>query len=538
MAINHDSHQWFGVLDVKTDGPHGAVFALSVVIYRAPLDIVDEFFARLPDAALRHAPTRDALLPALVGERPTDTTYRVMLERFARWYLEYATHTSWVGTSDSYLGHATLFRDLQKNGLIKETGHPAHIVDVFSLLLGAGDAAPTLEEYFMRRMLPLQLQNAHLEPLHPIRACVVAGAVFFDLLKRRGAPDEPRHDAMPSSTAAAAAAANDTEKRERPITPTPLAVQPAAAPNEPTEGFADAPLSAMPPPPPVAAKPHNGHSTEASERAQILADAGFGEDDDPDDKKCERCAQRVDLTRSRSDSAGQGRAGTGTEARATNEQMNLTPCRANSSLGDSDGHRFLRQTHAARALHDGGLALLRAATLEGDDVLQEFDARQLAQRARARLEVVEDPAHHVRRQLLWCERDSKRQQPSVDEETRCRRVELVESETIGVERELAHVIESTQTRRPVVSDAALGERVDYDPRATNRNVFFDGDRQYVVRHRIVQSVAQQTIDHHAYRFGAYSGMHEKRPQICRPACWTVMQGTTGQRVCAHERFDE
>jgi len=282
MAVNYDSHIRYGALDVKTDGPYGAVVAIGGVIYRSPHDIQDEFFARMPDTFVHNPLVKECLLPAIADERPTHTVYRVMLEEFAHWYLSHAAHTSWIGTGGNYLGYATLFRDVQKHGYLNDTSQPPHLIDVFTAMLLAGETSQTVEEYAERRKLPSLLKTIT-EPMHPIRFCCMAAGAFFDLVKRskNGAafdnmaaqPVRPIVITVPS--------VHSSPKRHRSDELTPIIkIEPdedrvgaTPASNEPTEGVGTSTRA-------------NGGASSSFEQS-VLADMNFDEDDDVDDKKSE-----------------------------------------------------------------------------------------------------------------------------------------------------------------------------------------------------------------------------------------------------------
>jgi hypothetical protein len=292
MAINLDSHRFYGVLDVMTDGPHGSVFAIGVVIYKGEGEIVDEYFARMPSSVVRNNTVRELVLPALSGEMPTHDTYRAMLDHFARWYIGHSQHTTWLGSAASYLAHATLFHDASKHGVLTPISHPRHVIDVYSMLLAVGDPSLSVEEYAERHRLPIATRIIH--PLHPIRCCVVTAAVFFDVLRRHGVTINPVAEGMvmssghhqrgsDESTPIVIGDGDGVGRLPVDTTPTVYEVQvkrepieePVAAPNEPTEGF-----DPMPPPPP---RPVSAVAEARAASASTSVEA-FDEDDDVDDK--------------------------------------------------------------------------------------------------------------------------------------------------------------------------------------------------------------------------------------------------------------
>jgi len=280
MAINPDSHRWYGVLDVKTDGPHGGVVTIGAVIYRSPDDIVDEFFARMPDAFVRQVATRELLLPLLTDERPTHQTYRAMLDDFARWYIRNSPHTSWLGSGATYLEYATLFRDTHKHGLLAETGHPPHIIDVFSVLLTApGEQnTMTIEEYVGKHALPLLVKID--QPVHPIRTCVALAAVYFDVMRRASKATAVVDLTGATSYQEHAVKIERSDTPPEPQTDSEMHLPvPAAASDEPTEGFVDSPA-------PVRPAATNG-SKQPTHR-ELLAELGADEDDDINDKPSKR----------------------------------------------------------------------------------------------------------------------------------------------------------------------------------------------------------------------------------------------------------
>jgi hypothetical protein len=164
---------------LRTHVDAGGLFSIAAVTFSSPTEIVDEYFARMPNEALGNVEPSWArvILNALAREPPTHRSAEVMIKDFALWYLKQNRRpTQWL-VCDGHLSDGWLMREMVRLGVVAERELPASSVfDVGTLLAALGSRG--IATYNKEKKLPVLVKD--LDVLHPISLAVSIGQAYFE----------------------------------------------------------------------------------------------------------------------------------------------------------------------------------------------------------------------------------------------------------------------------------------------------------------------------------------------------------------------
>lgn len=132
----------FLCFDLETNGLHGQAFAIGAVVIDMQGAIHDEFTARTEISGDVDEWVREHVLPAISDMPFTHKNYEAMREDFWKWFVIAEEKSDYTLVSNGYPVEYRFLLDCQEADLeTRYWQHPFPIIDVSSLLLGAGKLA-------------------------------------------------------------------------------------------------------------------------------------------------------------------------------------------------------------------------------------------------------------------------------------------------------------------------------------------------------------------------------------------------------------
>jgi hypothetical protein len=168
--------------DLETNGLHGEAFAIGAVIMGAAGDISNQFTGRTNIVGQVDAWVEKNVLPAVKDMPVTHVTYKDLREDFWRWFVPAQEEADYVLVSNGYpVEYRFLLKCQEENLQERYWQHPFPILDLFSLLIQAGDEPST------KNKVPGEvIQSQGFLPHNPLDDAKAAALAAFQAFKLAG----------------------------------------------------------------------------------------------------------------------------------------------------------------------------------------------------------------------------------------------------------------------------------------------------------------------------------------------------------------
>lgn len=169
--------------DLETNGLHGEAFAAGAVLVDVQGKILDQFTGRTKITGPVDSWVERNVLPAIKDMPITHKTYKDLREDFWRWFVPAETASDYVLVSNGYpVEYRFLLKCQEENLEERYWQHPFPILDLFSLLIQAGDE-PSTKNKLLKKVMQSHSFTPH-DPLDDAKATALAAFHAFKITGR------------------------------------------------------------------------------------------------------------------------------------------------------------------------------------------------------------------------------------------------------------------------------------------------------------------------------------------------------------------
>ncbi len=167
--------------DLETNGLHGDAFAVGAVVMDAKGKILDQFTGRTKIIGQVDPWVEKNVLPAIKDMTITHRNHNDLREAFWKWFLPAESASDYVLVSNGYpVEYRFLIQCQEENLEERYWQHPFPILDLFSLIIQAGDVSS------IKAKLRSEMAQENLLPHNPFHDAITSAKAAFEAFRLSG----------------------------------------------------------------------------------------------------------------------------------------------------------------------------------------------------------------------------------------------------------------------------------------------------------------------------------------------------------------